>query len=118
MSELRERLTKFKDFITTEKRKMFYLIKTKNDMIMSHKEYTEKIKIDILNEMDEKGKVLYSNQAKRDAAFNDIIKDDSKDNSFHIELDDIENEIKEIELNIENTRYSFRIEEIISRLGE
>jgi len=69
----------------------------------------------ILDAVDSKGKALYSNAQKRTAKLEEELKDDAIYLKLKDIVDDMEEELKELEIDLESFKYDFKIEDIISR---
>jgi hypothetical protein len=71
--------------------------------------------VKITNEIDDKGKPIFSNQDKRNAEINIRLNDDKYYNDKLIDLENKEYEMKVLIIELQDKKYAFRIFEILSR---
>ena len=114
MENLREQLTGYKKIIIDNRKSILNFVKQKNDLTSQIKEGEDKIKDIILNEKDANGKPLHSNAEKRNIAFNKVIGNDPAYTALVTKVDELNDKMKELELQIEEAKYNFKIEEILS----
>jgi len=117
MSEIRIKLEKIKNEIVDYRKKIYNYQKEKKKIENDLRTISTAIKSSIMNEVDDKNKAKYSNQQKRDVEFASRIDVDDTYKAKSEELEYIDVKIHDVEIKIEDLRYSFRLEEIISRLG-
>ena len=115
MKALEKRLNELKDGIISKKRKLLELSEKKKGADKIIKDYSKDIKVNIMEMKDAKGKLIYSNQAKRDIAFNEAVEDDIKYEKFIMKIENLEEEIKVLTIDLEEDKYDFKILEIINR---
>lgn len=114
---MREELNAIKTRIIDGKTEYRQLAQKKKDLMNLINTYINRIKGEIADEMDDKGKPVFSNQVKRDAEFTERTENDKKYNQMVEKLESIQGVMNECEVRIEEAVYDFRIEEILSRLG-
>ena len=115
MSDLRTKLEEIRDELISKKREYVELSVKKKDGTKLLSECAKEIKVAISEEVDDKGKPKYSNQQKRDNAFIEKTETDKYYVKASRAIDKLDKKLKDLEIDIEELKYTFKIEDILTR---
>jgi predicted transcriptional regulator len=116
MSEFRKQLKTITNNILEKRMKVYELTISKKDLVRKNEEIKFYMKEKVLYAVDDKGKALYSNQAKRDKALKDLLEEDEIYNVNSKSIEDTDLLLKLLEIELEALKYDFKIEEILTRV--
>jgi len=115
MSLLRKQLLYIKDNIIKRRYKLKELHNKKKELSIQISEIKQTLLDNITEKKDDKGKALYSNATKRDSALKYALVEHKEYNTKSKLLVDLEDEIKECEIELDSFKIDMKIEEICSR---
>lgn len=116
--ELKEKLELIVKNIIEKKDEYRILSMDRNRIKNELNEHTNGIKLKISEELDDKGKPLYSNETKRTARFNEVVSLDSYYNETVDTIEEMTNNMDKLLIDIEKLKYEFQIEDILSKYPE
>ena len=115
MNIFKKQLEEIKNNIAVRRYSILSFSEKKKDLSSEIREIETALKDKIAAMIDDKGKALFSNQAKRDSAFKEMIKDDQDYESKKQLLEQLDYRMRVLDIEIEQYKYEFKIEEIVSR---